>query len=57
MFKAQITAATLLFRTLTYGLQIPIGGITYVLWRHSLRPSKVRVLVPRAQRVPVPVAD
>jgi hypothetical protein len=23
----------LLFRALTYGIQIPIGGITYVIWR------------------------
>ena len=57
MFRAQITAATLLFRTLTYGLQIPIGGVTYVLWRHSLRARTTRVRVPRAQRVPVPAAD
>ena len=36
-FKAQITAATLLFRTLTYGIQIPLGGFTYVIWRRSKR--------------------
>ena len=34
-FKAQITAATLLFRTLTYGIQIPIGGFTYIVWRRK----------------------
>ena len=31
--KAQIVAAVLLFRALTYGIQIPIGGFTYVIWR------------------------
>jgi len=23
----------LLFRALTYGIQIPIGGFTYIIWR------------------------
>lgn len=31
--KAQIVAAVLLFRVLTYGVQIPIGGFTYIIWR------------------------
>lgn len=31
--KAQIVAAVLLFRALTYGIQIPIGGFTYMVWR------------------------
>jgi uncharacterized protein (TIRG00374 family) len=31
--EAQIVAAVLLFRTLTFGLQIPIGGFTYIVWR------------------------
>ncbi|HEY8115012.1 MAG TPA: lysylphosphatidylglycerol synthase transmembrane domain-containing protein [Actinomycetota bacterium] len=31
--KAQIVAAVLLFRALTYGIQIPIGGFTYIIWR------------------------
>jgi uncharacterized protein (TIRG00374 family) len=31
--EAQIVAAVLLFRALTFGLQIPIGGFTYVIWR------------------------
>ena len=31
--KAQIVAAVLLFRALTYGVQIPIGGFTYIIWR------------------------
>ena len=31
--KAAIVAAVLLFRALTYGIQIPIGGFTYIIWR------------------------
>ena len=30
---AQIIAAVLIFRVLTYGIQIPIGGGTYFVWR------------------------
>jgi uncharacterized membrane protein YbhN (UPF0104 family) len=33
VFHAQIAAGVLVFRTLTYGIQIPIGGFTYVIWR------------------------
>ena len=29
----QIVAAVLLFRALTYGIQIPLGGFTYLIWR------------------------
>ena len=31
--KAAIVAAILLFRALTYAIQIPIGALTYVIWR------------------------
>ena len=31
--KVAVVAAVLLFRVLTYGIQIPIGGFTYILWR------------------------
>jgi uncharacterized protein (TIRG00374 family) len=31
--KAEIVAAVLLFRALTFGIQIPIGGFTYIIWR------------------------
>ena len=34
-FRAQVTAATLLFRTLTYGIQIPLGALTYLIWQHK----------------------
>jgi uncharacterized membrane protein YbhN (UPF0104 family) len=33
LFKTQVTAAVLLFRALTYGAQIPLGLVTYVVWR------------------------
>ncbi|MFB3738051.1 MAG: YbhN family protein [Candidatus Velamenicoccus archaeovorus] len=33
VFRAQVAAAVLVFRALTYGIQIPIGGATYVIWR------------------------
>ena len=35
--KAQIVAAVLIFRLLTYGLQIPLGAVTYVIWRRTTR--------------------
>jgi putative heme transporter len=31
--KVQIVAAVLLFRALTFGIQIPLGGFTYLIWR------------------------
>jgi uncharacterized membrane protein YbhN (UPF0104 family) len=33
VFHAQVAAAVLVFRTLTYGIQIPIGGFTYLIWK------------------------
>jgi uncharacterized protein (TIRG00374 family) len=33
VFKTQVTAGALLFRTLTYGIQIPLGGFTYMIWQ------------------------
>jgi putative heme transporter len=55
--EAQVVAAVLLFRVLTYGIQIPIGGFTYVIWRvkKSWRrePPKPR-LEPDAESEPEP---
>jgi putative heme transporter len=31
--KPQVVAAVLLFRALTYGIQIPLGAFTYLIWR------------------------
>jgi putative heme transporter len=33
VFRAQVAAAVLVFRLLTYGIQIPLGGFTYFIWR------------------------
>jgi uncharacterized membrane protein YbhN (UPF0104 family) len=33
--KAEIVAAVLLFRVLTFGIQIPLGAFTYVIWRRN----------------------
>jgi uncharacterized membrane protein YbhN (UPF0104 family) len=35
--EPQVVAAVLLFRVLTFGVQIPIGGFTYVIWRARAR--------------------
>jgi uncharacterized membrane protein YbhN (UPF0104 family) len=48
-FKAQVAAAALLFRLLTYGIQIPFGGFTYIIWRRNDKwrreaPSERRLL-------------
>jgi uncharacterized membrane protein YbhN (UPF0104 family) len=51
VFEAQVTAAVLVFRALTYGLQIPVGGFAYIIWqrRKSWRkapapPSPIAVM-------------
>ena len=56
--EAQVVAAVLMFRVLTYGIQIPIGGFTYVIWRMKKswrrEPPKVRLGLdpdPESQRV------
>jgi len=45
--EAQVVAAVLMFRVLTYGIQIPLGGFTYVIWRMKKswrrEPPKVRL--------------
>ncbi|HEX6262213.1 MAG TPA: YbhN family protein [Actinomycetota bacterium] len=46
LFRAQITAAVLVFRTLTYALQIPTGALTYVIWQRK-----------RSWRKPVPTEE
>ncbi|HEY2965866.1 MAG TPA: YbhN family protein, partial [Actinomycetota bacterium] len=49
VFHAQVTAAVLVFRALTYGIQIPLGAITYVIWRTNTswrKPAPVAAPVP-----------
>jgi uncharacterized membrane protein YbhN (UPF0104 family) len=42
LFHAQVAAGVLLFRALTYGVQIPLGGVAYLIyrakssWRHPV---------------------
>jgi uncharacterized membrane protein YbhN (UPF0104 family) len=33
VFHAQVAAAVLVFRALTFGIQIPLGALTYLIWR------------------------
>jgi uncharacterized membrane protein YbhN (UPF0104 family) len=33
--KPEIVAAVLLFRLLTFGVQVPLGGFTYAIWRRK----------------------
>lgn len=50
VFRAQVAAAVLVFRTLTYGIQIPIGAFTYLIWRSKrswLRPAEDPETVPQ----------
>jgi uncharacterized membrane protein YbhN (UPF0104 family) len=43
LFHAQVAAGVLLFRALTYGVQIPLGGLAFLIyrakssWRHPVR--------------------
>ena len=50
--RAQAVAAALLFRLLTYVLQIPLGGVTYLIWQ---RNKSWRKPVHPEQPSPVPV--
>jgi uncharacterized membrane protein YbhN (UPF0104 family) len=45
---AAIVAGVLIFRVLTYGIQIPIGGITYLIWKANKRWRKPSPAVPVA---------
>jgi uncharacterized membrane protein YbhN (UPF0104 family) len=58
IFSAQVTAAALLFRTLTFGLQIPIGALTAVIWQRKKAwraPETVGSLRQRRPRRPASV--
>lgn len=46
LFQAQIVAAVLVFRTLSYGFQIPLGGFAYLVWRQK-----------KSWRKPIPVKE
>ena len=48
----KVVAAVLVFRALTYGVQIPLGGFTYLVWRARTSwrpiPAPSDVVAPRA---------
>jgi putative heme transporter len=55
-FKAQIAAAVLVFRTLTFVLQIPLGAVTYVIWQRKKswrKPVPQEPVEPEAATIPV----
>jgi putative heme transporter len=54
VFHAQVTAAVLVFRALTYGIQIPLGALTYVVWRTNRswrKPASIAAREPRPSTV------
>ena len=54
VFHAQVTAAVLVFRALTYGIQIPLGALTYVVWRTNRswrKPASIAAPEPRPSSV------
>jgi uncharacterized protein (TIRG00374 family) len=53
--EPQIVAAVLLFRVLTFVVQIPIGGFTYLIWRARSRWRRQHV--DEAGREPAPAAS
>jgi uncharacterized membrane protein YbhN (UPF0104 family) len=51
--RPQVVAAVLLFRVLTFGVQVPLGGFTYVLWR--ARSGWRRVTADQAETAPAAI--
>jgi uncharacterized protein (TIRG00374 family) len=51
-FKTQVTAAALLFRALTYGIQIPLGGFTYLIWQRKKSWRKPQPDPPQPVAIP-----
>jgi uncharacterized protein (TIRG00374 family) len=54
VFRAQVAAAVLLFRALTYGIQIPLGGLTYLIWQRKKSWRKPVPVEPAPESTPVP---
>jgi uncharacterized protein (TIRG00374 family) len=53
--RAEVVAAVLIFRTLTYGLQIPLGGFTYLIWRGNRSWRRPPPSEPEASSVVDPI--
>jgi uncharacterized membrane protein YbhN (UPF0104 family) len=47
--EPQVVAAVLLFRVLTFGVQIPLGGFTYMIWRARSGWRRTRVAVDESE--------
>jgi putative heme transporter len=59
-FRAQVTAAVLVFRALTYGLQIPLGAVAYLIWQRKKswrRSSLQEGAVERPAEATAPLGD
>jgi putative heme transporter len=41
--RAEVTAAVLVFRGITWLLPVPIGALTYLAWRHGQRRWRPRL--------------
>ena len=50
--RADVAAAVLIFRALTYVLPIPLGVITYVVWRRNRSWRRAPNAAPRTELVP-----
>ena len=50
--RAEVAAAVLVFRALTYVLRIPIGLATYVFWRRNKSWRRPAGTAPRTPLVP-----
>lgn len=57
VFHAQVAAAVLVFRALTYGIQIPLGGLTYLIWRRNKSWRKPAPIDPEHVTGLQPVAE
>jgi uncharacterized membrane protein YbhN (UPF0104 family) len=55
--EAQVVAAVLLFRVMTYGVQIPLGGFTYLIWRARSGWRRRSPIATQAQDADVPPAE
>jgi putative heme transporter len=53
-FRAQVAAAVLIFRALTYAVPIPIGALTYLVWK---RKKSWRASTDRLERKDVAMSD
>lgn len=46
--RVEVVAAVLVFRAMTYLLQIPFGAVTYLVWQHSAAGRRTEIEAPAA---------